>query len=86
MRSPVNCRKRFYCNVSRVLEQALRTDAGYIGMIGSKKKRNTIYEALLAQGFCQRDIDRVDSPIGLEIGADTPEEIALRLVKVRANR
>ena len=63
-----------------VLAQALRTGAGYIGMIGSRKKRNAIYGALLKEGFSQADIDRVHSPIGLSIGAETPEEIAVSIV------
>ena len=63
-----------------VLAQALNTDAGYIGMIGSRKKRNAIYGALLKEGFAQADIDRVHSPIGLSIGAETPEEIAVSIV------
>ena len=49
-------------------------------MIGSRKKRNTIYGALLKEGFSQADIDRVHSPIGLSIGAETPEEIAVSIV------
>ncbi len=63
-----------------VLAQALNTDAGYIGMIGSRKKRNAIYGALLKEGFSQADLDRVHSPIGLSIGAETPEEIAVSIV------
>ena len=63
-----------------VLAQALRTDAGYIGMIGSRRKRNAIYGALLEEGFSEADIDRVHSPIGLSIGAETPEEIAVSIV------
>ena len=71
-----------------VLGQALRTDAGYIGMIGSRRKISTIYSNLLKEGFDKDDFDRVHSPIGIDIGAETPEEIALsivsELVKVRA--
>jgi xanthine dehydrogenase accessory factor len=63
-----------------VLAQALKTDAGYIGMIGSRKKRTAIYQALLKEGVSQADIDRVHSPIGLAIGAETPEEIAVSIV------
>jgi len=63
-----------------VLAQALKTNAGYIGMIGSRKKRNAIYGALLEEGFSQTDIDRVHSPIGLAIGAETPQEIAVSIV------
>jgi len=71
-----------------VLRRALQTKAGYIGMIGSKKKRETVYSHLLAEGFTQADIDRVYSPIGVTISAETPEEIAIsitaELIKVRA--
>ena len=63
-----------------VLAQALKTKAGYIGMIGSKKKRDNIYKALLNTGYHQEDIDRVFSPIGLAIGAQSPEEIAVSIV------
>jgi xanthine dehydrogenase accessory factor len=63
-----------------VLAQALATDAGYIGMIASRRKRNTIYDALRAEGVHQTQIDRVHSPIGLAIGAETPEEIAVSIV------
>jgi xanthine dehydrogenase accessory factor len=63
-----------------VLAQALKTDAGYIGMIGSRRKRNIIYQKLLDDNFSQADIDRVHSPIGLDIRAETPEEIAVSIV------
>ncbi len=63
-----------------VLAQALATGAGYIGMIGSRKKRKAIYGMLLDEGFTQADIDRVHSPIGIAIGAETPEEIAVSIV------
>ena len=73
-----------------VLARALKTNAGYIGMIGSKRKRNAIYAALSAAGFTQDDLERVYSPIGLDIGAETPEEIAVsivsQLIAVRAGR
>ncbi|BCS88053.1 XdhC family aldehyde oxidoreductase maturation factor [Pseudodesulfovibrio sediminis] len=62
-----------------VLAEALRTNAGYIGMIGSKKKRDKIYDSLLNDGFTQKDIDRCYCPIGLSIGASTPEEIAVSI-------
>ena len=71
-----------------VLAQALRTDAGYIGMIGSSKKRQGVYASLLEDGFTDKDLARVYSPIGISIGGDTPEEIGLsivaEMVKVRA--
>lgn len=70
-----------------VLEQALRTPARYIGMIGSRRKTLTILEKLREQGIPQEQLNRVYSPIGVSIGAVTPEEIALsivcELVKIR---
>jgi xanthine dehydrogenase accessory factor len=63
-----------------VLAQALKTPAAYIGMIGSRKKRQAIYRALLEQGFSQTDLDRVHCPIGLSIDADTPREIGVSIV------
>ncbi|HKJ64369.1 MAG TPA: XdhC family protein, partial [Desulfopila sp.] len=72
-----------------VLAQALRTDAGYIGMIGSRRKRAAIYTTLKNDGFTDTDLARVHNPIGLPIGADTPEEIAVsiaaELIQVRAD-
>ncbi|MFH1153999.1 MAG: XdhC family protein [Pseudomonadota bacterium] len=62
-----------------VLAHALKTGAGYIGMIGSRTKRDNIYRNLLAQGVSQEDLDRVHSPIGLEIHAETPAEIAVSI-------
>ncbi len=73
-----------------VLAQALRTPAGYIGMIGSRRKRDATYAALLAEGVDQAAIDRVHCPIGLDIGAETPEEIAVsiaaEMIQDRARR
>jgi len=81
---------RGHLHDKKVLAQALGTKAGYIGMIGSRKKRDGIYQALLKEGFSQEDIDRVHSPIGLSIGAETPEEIAIsilaELIQVRSKK
>ena len=63
-----------------ILEQALKTDAGYIGMMGSKRKRDTIYSTLLSQGVTQAQLDSVHCPIGLAIKAETPEEIAISII------
>lgn len=73
-----------------VLELSLKTKARYIGMIGSKTKRDRIYQSLLQNKVAAKsDIERVYSPIGVEIDAQTPEEIAVsivaELIKVRAN-
>jgi xanthine dehydrogenase accessory factor len=63
-----------------VLQQALQTSAGYIGMIGSRKKRDAIYRALENEGFSPADFEKVHCPVGLSIGAQTPEEIAVSIV------
>lgn len=63
-----------------VLAQALRTRAGYIGMIGSHRKRDAVYRRLRGQGFTDEDLARVHCPVGLAIGAETPEEIAVSIV------
>ncbi len=63
-----------------VLAQSLNTKAGYIGMIGSKRKRTQVYDALLNDGFSQNQLQKVHCPIGLKINAETPEEIAICIV------
>lgn len=60
-----------------VLAQVLRTPATYVGCIGSRHKVAKTRELLLAQGIPEADIDRIHSPIGLPIGGETPEEVAL---------
>lgn len=71
---------RGHAHDHNALAEALRTPAGYIGMIGSIPKRDAIYDKLLAAGFAAADLARVKSPIGLEIAAETPEEIAVSIV------
>jgi xanthine dehydrogenase accessory factor len=63
-----------------ILEQTLRTAAGYIGMIGSRAKREATYRRLAEKGFGSDDFARVHCPIGLDIGAQTPEEIGVSVV------
>src|SRR4029077_18009744 len=63
----------------RVLEWAVGTDARYIGMIGSKRKVLSVYQALERNGTSPERLDRVHAPVGLEIGALTPEEIAISI-------
>jgi xanthine dehydrogenase accessory factor len=63
-----------------VLKEALATGAAYIGMIGSLRKRDIIYQALMEEGLAKEKLEQVHSPIGLDIGAETPEEIALSIV------
>jgi len=73
---------------SEALRQTLRSGARYIGCIGSKKKLAFCREQLLQEGFTAEEYDAVHAPIGLAIGAETPEEIAIsvgaEMVAVRA--
>jgi xanthine dehydrogenase accessory factor len=63
-----------------VLEWALNTEAGYIGMIGSKNKIRDVYKSLEEKGVSREKLQSVHAPIGLDIGALTPEEIAVAIV------
>lgn len=71
-----------------VLKQTLRRTTAYIGMIGSRHKVAELYRMLKEEGFSQEEIDRVYSPIGTNIYAETPEEIAIsvagEMIMVRA--
>jgi xanthine dehydrogenase accessory factor len=71
---------RGHQNDSQVLEWAVSTPAAYVGMIGSRKKIHTIFSYLKSKGITQEQLDRVHSPIGLPIGAETPEEIAVSIM------
>jgi xanthine dehydrogenase accessory factor len=63
----------------RVLEWAAATEAKYVGMIGSKRKVLSVYKALEEKGIPAEKLERVYAPVGLEIGALTPEEIAISI-------
>lgn len=63
-----------------VLHQALETGAKYIGMIGSSQKIRMIYDRLQEDGVSEERLAQVHAPIGLDIGAETPEEIAVSIV------
>jgi xanthine dehydrogenase accessory factor len=63
----------------RVLGWAAGTEARYIGMIGSKRKVLSVYEALEKEGVAPEKLERVYAPVGLEIGALTPAEIAISI-------
>jgi xanthine dehydrogenase accessory factor len=63
----------------RVLRWAVQTQARYIGMIGSKRKIITIFRELVKEGIPEQQFERVHAPIGLDIGAITPEEIAVAI-------
>lgn len=65
---------------AEALGWALSTCAGYIGMIGSRRKIQITYRRLLESGVPQEQFARVRAPVGLEIGAVTPEEIGISVL------
>ena len=73
----------------RVLAWAVKTAARYVGMIGSKRKVLSVYQALEKEGYAPEEFSRIYAPMGLEIGALSPEEIAIsitaELIAVRRN-
>jgi xanthine dehydrogenase accessory factor len=64
----------------RVLRWAVATPARYIAMIGSKRKTISVVHELEKEGFPREAFEKVFAPMGLEIGAETPEEIAISVV------
>jgi xanthine dehydrogenase accessory factor len=73
-----------------VEEQILRQDLAYTGVIGSRKKTAAVNAKLRAAGITEEQLAKVHTPIGLDIGAKTPEEIAVsiaaEMIQVRAER
>jgi len=63
-----------------VLEWAVGVEARYVGMIGSRKKVQTVFGNLREKGVSAEKLNSVHSPIGMDIGAQTPEEIAVSIV------
>jgi xanthine dehydrogenase accessory factor len=63
----------------RVLRWAVQTQARYVGMIGSRRKVIAVYRELEKEGLPHRLFERVHAPIGLDIGAVTPEEIGVAI-------
>ena len=63
-----------------VLEQAIQSRACYLGMIGSKTKSDTIFANLQSKGISKKLLEKVHAPIGLDIHAETPEEIAVSIM------
>ena len=70
------------------LLQVIESPAAYIGMIGSRRRVRGVFELVKAEGYSEDLLARVHAPIGLDIGAQTPEEIALSIMSevVRARR
>lgn len=71
---------RGHMHDAQVLEWAVGTPAAYVGMIGSKKKVAAVFSMMREKGITDEQLSRVHAPIGLPIGADTPEEIAVSIM------
>lgn len=70
---------RGHRNDAAALRAVVNSDARYIGLIGSKRKVLTIFEDLLRQGVPRERLERIHAPIGLDVGAVTPGEIAVSI-------
>ena len=74
----------------QVLRKALEQQYAYLGMIGSRRKNELLYDTLRAEGVTEEQLASVHAPIGLKIGSETPEEIAISIVaeiiQVRSQR
>jgi len=64
----------------QVLRESLKQEYAYLGMIGSKRKNTLLYETLMKEGVSEEKLAEVHAPIGLKIGSETPEEIAISIV------
>lgn len=73
-----------------IIPALLSTKAGYIGLMGSGRRWTTTRAMLLEDGISEDQLSRIQTPIGLEIGAETPEEIAISImaevVRARSER
>ena len=63
-----------------VLREVLKYNVSYVGMIGSKRRVKGMMVELLSEGFSKDKLNQVNAPIGLDIGAITPDEIAISIV------
>jgi len=65
---------------TELLRAALQTPAAYIGMLGSKRRVLTVFDTLKQEGVSDEQLARVHAPIGIRIGAETPQEIAVSIL------
>ena len=63
-----------------VLQQALATPAEYIGLLGSRRKKESFFLRLVQFGIAEKELARIITPVGLDIGAQTPQEIGVSIV------
>ncbi|WP_434309442.1 XdhC family protein [Hominifimenecus sp. rT4P-3] len=65
---------------AEALKAVLKKNGAYVGMIGSRKKVQAVYDRLKGEGVSEQVLSTVYSPIGLDIGGETPEEIAVSIL------
>ena len=63
-----------------MLREAIVQSPDYIGMIGSRRKKEMIFRQLQKEGISQKRLDKVHAPIGLDIRAGTPAEISISII------
>lgn len=72
------------------LASVITSSAAYIGMIGSQKKNAIVFQRLVERGISKKELNKVHAPIGIDIKAQTPEEIAVsiiaEIIKVRRGK
>ena len=71
---------RGHAHDEEALYHLAATNAGYVGMIGSRRKIKLIYEDLLARGIAHAALEKVHAPLGFDIGSQTVPEIAVSIV------
>src|SRR5439155_22559641 len=71
---------RGHAHDEEALHHLVRSSAGYVGMIGSKRKIKLIYEDLVVKGISAEDLCKVHAPLGFAIGSQTVPEIAVSIV------
>jgi xanthine dehydrogenase accessory factor len=76
----VVCVTRGHKHDETSLRAVVSSAAAYVGMIGSKRRVAAVMQHLLDDGIAPEAIDRVHAPIGMDIGAETPEEIAVSIM------
>jgi xanthine dehydrogenase accessory factor len=62
-----------------ILKAVLASDAGYVGMLGGRKRRDAMKDLLRGDGVTDASLARLRTPIGLDIAAETPAEIAVSI-------
>ncbi|MBF4692505.1 xanthine dehydrogenase accessory protein XdhC [Fusibacter ferrireducens] len=62
-----------------VLEQVMRADVAYVGLIGSASKKASTFKRLIEAGISENDLDQIHTPIGIPIKGETPAEIAVSI-------